>query len=242
MKSVIVTGASSGIGRVTAEAFLAAGWRVGLAARREAELREVAEGHAAAHVLPLDVTDAGAVDAAFAGFAEEAGRLDCLFNNAGMFLPAAPIDKIDPADWRRAVEVNLTGMFLCARAAFGLMRGQDPQGGRIINNGSISAHVPRPGAASYTATKHGITGLTRQIALDGREIGINCGQIDIGNAETEMVANLVREAEAKGEDPPATMDVAHVADAVLRMAELPPTANVLFQTIMAPGMPFVGRG
>ncbi len=240
MKTVIVTGASSGIGRATAEAFLAAGWRVGLAARRQAELEAVAADHAGAYVMPLDVTDAEAVDGAFARFAEEAGRLDCLFNNAGIFLPAAPIDRIDPADWRRAVEVNLTGMFLCARAAFGLMRGQG--NGRIINNGSISAHVPRPGAASYTATKHAITGLTKQIALDGRDIGINCGQIDIGNAETEMVANLVRDAKARGEEPPATMDVAHVADAVLRMAELPPTANVLFQTIMAPGMPFVGRG
>ncbi len=242
MRSVIVTGASSGIGRATAEAFLRAGWRVGLAARRADLLEEVAAGRDAAHVLPLDVTDAAAVDAAFAGFAAAAGRLDCLFNNAGIFVPAAPIDEIPVADWRRAVEVNLTGMFLCARAAFGLMRRQDPAGGRIINNGSVSAYVPRPGAAPYTATKHAVTGLTRQIALDGRDLGIVCGQIDIGNAETDLLRGLAEAARARGETPPPTMDVAHAAEAVLRMADLPLSANVLFQTIMAPGMPYVGRG
>lgn len=242
MKSIIVTGASSGIGKATAEACLAAGWRVGLAARRKDRLDEVAAGHPAAHILPLDVTDADAVDAAFAEFAAVAGRLDCLFNNAGIFIPAAPLDEISVADWRQAVEVNLTGMFLCARAAFGLMRRQDPAGGRIINNGSVSAYVPRPGAAPYTATKHAVTGLTRQIALDGRPLGITCGQIDIGNAETDMLRDLANRAIAKGETPPPMMDVSHAADAVLQMASLPPSANVLFQTIMAPEMPYVGRG
>jgi len=187
------------------------------------------------------VTDDAAVDAVFTRFAA-GGRLDCLFNNAGIFTPAAPLDEIAVADWRRAVDVNLTGMFLCARAAFGTMRRQDPRGGRIINNGSVSAHVPRPGAAPYTATKHGVTGLTRQIALDGRDHDICGSQIDIGNAETDMLRALAAKAEARGEVPPPMMDVAHVAEAVLAMAALPLTANVLFQTLMAPKMPFVGRG
>ena len=168
MRTVIVTGASSGIGRATATAFLEAGWLVGLAARRLDLLEEIAADHDTAIVLPLDVTDPDAIEAGFAEFMDSAGRLDCLFNNAGIFVPSAPIDEIAVDDWRQAVEVNLTGMFLCARAAFWLMRRQTPRGGRIINNGSVSAHVPRPGAAPYTATKHGVTGLTRQIALDGR--------------------------------------------------------------------------
>ena len=242
MRTVIVTGASSGIGRATATAFLEAGWLVGLAARRLDLLEEIAADHDTAIVLPLDVTDPDAIEAGFAEFMDSAGRLDCLFNNAGIFVPSAPIDEIAVDDWRQAVEVNLTGMFLCARAAFWLMRRQTPRGGRIINNGSVSAHVPRPGAAPYTATKHGVTGLTRQIALDGRGFDINCGQIDIGNAETDMVRDLARAAKSRGETPPPVMDVAHAAEAVVRMAELPPTANVLFQTIMAPRMPLVGRG
>lgn len=241
MKSVIVTGASSGIGRACAEAFLAAGWRVGLVARRVEALEQIAAGQPRAQVLPADVTDADAVAGAFDRFAG-GGRLDCLFNNAGIFIPAAPLDQISVDDWRQAVEVNLTGMFLCARAAFGLMRRQAPRGGRIINNGSVSAHVPRPGAAPYTATKHGVTGLTRQIALDGREFDICGSQIDIGNAETEMLRDLAAAAAARGEAPPPMMDVSHVADAVLAMADLPLSANVLFQTLMAPKMPYVGRG
>jgi NAD(P)-dependent dehydrogenase (short-subunit alcohol dehydrogenase family) len=243
MKTAIVTGASAGIGRAVAERMLAAGWHVGLVARRADLLHELAdpyEGKAVA--LPLDVTDADAVQVAFHDFAEDHGRIDCLFNNAGIFTPAAPLDEIAVEDWRRAVDVNLTGMFLCARMAFRIMRRQAPQGGRIINNGSISAHVPREGAAPYTATKHAITGLTRQIALDGRPFDIACGQIDIGNAETDLLRGIAEAARARGEDPPPMMDVAHVADAVLAMAELPLSANTLFQTIMATKMPYVGRG
>jgi NAD(P)-dependent dehydrogenase (short-subunit alcohol dehydrogenase family) len=201
---------------------LAAGWHVGLVARRADLLKELAgpyDGRAVA--LPLDVTDADAVQVAFHDFAEAAGRIDCLFNNAGIFTPAAPLDEIALEDWRRAVDVNLTGMFLCARMAFRLMRRQSPQGGRIIMNGSISAHVPARGAAPYTATKHAITGLTRQVALDGRPFDIACGQIDIGNAETDLLRGIAERARAEGQEPPPMMDVAHVADAVLAMAELP---------------------
>ena len=241
MKTMIVTGASSGIGRAVAELALDRGWKVGLLARRADLLEEIAEGRDAV-VLPCDVTEADAVDAAFSHFAARAGRVDCLFNNAGVFTPPGPIDEIAVADWQKAVSVNLTGMFLCARAAFRHMRRQDPQGGRIINNGSISAHVPRPGATTYTATKHGVTGLTRQLALDGREFGIACGQIDIGNARTDMIAATEERDREAGRTPQPSMDVAHAAAAVLHMAELPPEANVLFQTIMATTMPFVGRG
>ena len=242
MRTMIVTGASSGIGRAVAELALERGWTVGLIARRAELLAEVAGGSDRACPLPCDVTDADAVDAAFARFAARAGRLDCLFNNAGIFTPPGPIDEIAVADWERAVSVNLTGMFLSARAAFRQMRRQEPRGGRIVNNGSISAHVPRPGAATYTVTKHGITGLTRQIALDGRDFGIACGQIDIGNAATDMVAATNARLAEQGETPQPTMDVAHAAGAVLHMAELPPEANVLFQTVMATTMPYVGRG
>jgi NAD(P)-dependent dehydrogenase (short-subunit alcohol dehydrogenase family) len=242
MKTAIVTGASAGIGHAVAMALLDAGWTVGLVARRGDVLADMARGQARAVALPCDVTDADAVQTVFHDFAAQAGRLDMLFNNAGIFTPAAPLDEISVADWRRAVDVNLTGMFLCARMAFGIMRHQVPQGGRIINNGSVSAHVPRPGAAPYTATKHAVTGLTKQTALDGRAFGIACGQIDIGNAETDLLRDLAAQAVARGDAPPPMMDVAHVADAVLAMAQLPPGANVLFQTIMATTMPYVGRG
>jgi NAD(P)-dependent dehydrogenase (short-subunit alcohol dehydrogenase family) len=242
MKSIIITGASSGIGRATADAFLNAGWRVGLIARRADALHAVAAGRDAAVVLPADVTDAAQVDAAFDTFMGQAGRLDVLFNNAGIFTPAAPIDEIAVADWTAAVAVNLTGMFLSARAAFGRMRLQMPQGGRIINNGSVSSHAPRPGSVPYTTTKHGVTGLTKALALDGRPFDISCGQIDIGNAETELLAGIAAANVARGEPAPPMIDVALVADAVLRMASLPPEANVLFQTLMATKMPFVGRG
>jgi NAD(P)-dependent dehydrogenase (short-subunit alcohol dehydrogenase family) len=243
MKTMIVTGASSGIGRAVAETMLDAGWTVGLIARRADRLAALAEVHGDRAVpLPLDVTDADAVQVAFHDFAERTGRLDCLFNNAGVFTPAAPLDEIAIDDWRRAVDVNLTGMFLCARMAFRLMRRQAPQGGRIVMNGSISAHVPRPGAAPYTATKHAITGLTKQIALDGRPFDIACGQIDIGNADTELLQDAARQATERGDPPPEVMDVAHVAQSVRHMAELPLTANILFQTIMATKMPYVGRG
>ena len=240
--SILITGASAGIGRASAEAFLDASWTVGLFARREAALADLAAGRANAVVLPGDVTRPGDVDRAVADFAARAGRLDVLFNNAGIFTRAAPIDEVPLDDWQRALDVNLTGMFLMARAAFGQMRRQTPQGGRIINNGSISAHVPRPGSITYTATKHAITGLTKTLSLDGRAFSIACGQIDIGNARTDLLADVAAQAEARGEAPPPTMDVADVARAVLSMASLPPEANVQFMTLMATTMPYIGRG
>lgn len=242
MKSIIVTGASSGIGRAVAERFLTEGWQVGLIARRKDALLDVAADAPNAHVLPCDVTDAHAVEAAFQTFATNVDHLDVLFNNAGIFTPAAPIDEVSVHDWTRAVSVNLTGMFLCARAAFKHMRGQDPQGGRIINNGSISAHSPREGAVTYTTTKHGITGLTKSLVLDGRPFNITASQIDIGNAETDLLRGIIDTAVANGQDAPPSMEVSHVSDAVWNMANLPLHANTLFQTIMATKMPFVGRG
>lgn len=242
MKTIIVTGASSGIGRAVAEKFLTEGWTVGLIARRVDALQDVAADHPTAHVLPCDVTDEAAVDRTFSAFAARTGRLDVLFNNAGMFPPSALIDDISVKDWRDGVEVNLTGMFLCARAAFGQMRRQDPQGGRIINNGSVSAHTPRDGSVIYTATKHGVTGLTKTIALDGRRLNIACGQIDIGNAETPLLRDLADRAIAAGQEAQPMMEVSLVAEAVWQMAALPLHANTLFQTIMATQMPFVGRG
>ena len=241
-RSILITGASAGIGRAVAERFLAEGWTVGLVARRRALLEEIAAGEAKAVVLPADVTDPGAVDQAFAGLVARAGRLDVLFNNAGVFTPAAPIDEIALEDWRRALDVNLSAMFLCARAAFGQMRRQSPQGGRIINNGSISATTPRPGSVSYTTTKHAVTGLTKTLALDGRPFDIAAGQIDIGNARTELLQGIIDRAAESGEAPPPTMEVAEVAAAVFAMATLPPEANVLNMTLMATKMPFVGRG
>ena len=242
-QTILITGAGSGIGRSTARAFIAAGWRVALLGRREAALAETANG-AEALVLPCDVTDAVQVDAAFARLEAAYGRLDVLFNNAGQSLPAAPIDEIAVEDWLQLSGVNITGMFLCARAAFGLMRRQQPQGGRIINNGSISAHVPRPGSVPYTMSKHAVTGLTRTLGLDGRRFDIACGQIDIGNALTDMAAGFtkgVTQADGSVKVEPV-MDVAHVADAVLHMAGLPLSVNVPFLTIMARDMPFIGRG
>jgi len=232
MKTVIITGASSGIGRATAEAFLESGWRVGLIARREAQLQEVAKGHAAAVILPADVTDAAAMADAFASF----GTVDVLFNNAGIFGPSASIDEVALEDWAQVLAVNLTGMFIAARLAFGAMRAQG-RGGRIINNGSISAHTPRENSVCYTTTKHAITGLTKSLALDGRPFDITAGQIDIGNAESELVAGL------KATNPDMhTMDVRHAAQSVLHMAELPLSANVPFMTVMATKMPYLGRG
>lgn len=242
MSTLIVTGASSGIGRAVAKRFLENGWTVGLVARRAEALRDVAQGHANAHVLPCDVTDAQAVSTAFETFIAQAGRVDVLFNNAGIFTPAAPIDEVSVEDWTTAVNVNLTGMFLCARAAFGAMRHQDPQGGRIINNGSISANTPREGSVTYTTTKHGVTGLTKTLALDGRAFNIAAGQIDIGNAETDLLRGIADAAKAAGQPEPPMMEVSHVADAVWHMANLPLHANTLFQTIMATKMPYVGRG
>ena len=240
MKTVLITGAGSGIGRATARAFTAAGWQVGLIGRRADALRETGGGL----VLPCDVTDPAAVEASFATAVAEWGRIDVLFNNAGMSAPAAPIDEIPVETWLNVNAVNITGMFLCARAAFGQMRRQMPQGGRIINNGSISAHVPRPGSVPYTMSKHAVTGLTRTLGLDGRRFDIACGQIDIGNALTDMAARFtggVPQADGAIRAEPV-MDVGHVADAVLQMASLPLSVNMPFLTIMARDMPYIGRG
>ena len=236
MKSIIVTGASSGIGRVTAEYFLAQGWRVGLIARRADKLEEMA--HENAVLLPCDVTNEMAVDAAFARF----GHIDVLFNNAGMFGPQTTIDKIALDDWKQVLDVNLTGMFLCARAAFCQMRQQKPQGGRIINNGSISAFTPREGSVCYTTTKHGVSGLTKTLSLDGRAFDIACGQIDIGNARTDLVLNLEKARAAQGLEPLPSMAVEDVARSVFHMATLPPEANVQSMMVMATKMPHIGRG
>ena len=242
-QAIVITGAGSGIGRATARAFVAAGWRVALIGRRESALTETAGGNPAL-ILPCDVTDPASVDAAFARIAAEWGHLDVLFNNAGMSLRGAPIDEIPVADWLELSGVNITGMFLTARAAFGMMRHQSPQGGRIINNGSISASVPRPGSAPYAMSKHAVTGLTRSLGLDGRAFNIACSQIDIGNAATDMVAAMPKGVpQADGSlKPEPVMDVRHVADAVLHMAGLPLEVSVPFMTIMARDMPFLGRG
>lgn len=243
-KTILVTGAGSGIGRATARAFLAQGWRVGLLGRRRDRLEETAAGDANALILTADVGEPAQVDAAFRQIEASWGRLDVLFNNAGQSAPAAPIDEIPVDQWLAVNSANITGMFLCARAAFGLMRRQTPQGGRIINNGSISAHVPRPGSAPYTMSKHAVTGLTRTLGLDGRAFNIACGQIDIGNALTDMAARFTSGVpQANGQiavEP--VMDVTHVADAVLHMAGLPLEVNVPFMTIMARDMPYIGRG
>ncbi|HKK36121.1 MAG TPA: SDR family oxidoreductase [Paracoccaceae bacterium] len=241
---IVITGAGSGVGRATARRFLAAGWRVALAGRRREALEETAEGAAAALIVPTDVGDAEQVAALFDAAEGEWGRVDALFNNAGTGVPPAPIDEISVEDWRKVLSANLDGAVLCAREAFGRMRRQDPQGGRIVNNGSISAYVPRPGSVPYTVTKHAITGLTKTLALDGRPFDIACGQIDIGNAETPMTARMtqgVPQADGSTRVEPV-MDVEHVADAVLHMCSLPLDANVLFMTVMATKMPFVGRG
>lgn len=237
MKSILITGASSGIGRATAEMFLDAGWRVGMIARRADRLDEIAAQHTEAIAIPADVTDAEAMAAAFDTFVSRAGRLDALFNNAGVFGPAALIDEVPLEAFDEVVAVNLRGMFTAAQLAFARMRGQSPQGGRIINNGSISAYVPRENSVCYTTTKHAITGLTRSLSLDGRPFDIACGQIDIGNAESELVAGLKERQPGMH-----TMDVADAARSVLHMAELPLNANVQFMTVMATRMPYIGRG
>ncbi|MFG6429686.1 SDR family oxidoreductase [Roseateles sp. LYH14W] len=237
----VVTGAGSGIGRAVARALAAEGWTLALMGRREAALRETLPD---ALVLPADVGDEAQVDAAFATLRERFGRLDLLFNNAGSGAPAVPIDELTVAQWRAVVDTNLTGSFLCARAAFALMKAQSPRGGRIINNGSISAHAPRPNTAPYTATKHAITGLTKSLSLDGRAFDIAAGQIDIGNAATEMTEKMLRGVpQANGQiavEP--RMDVEDVARAIVYMAGLPLSANVQTMTVMATQMPYVGRG
>ena len=243
-QTILITGASSGIGKATANAFLAAGWNVALLARRLDHLTEAAAGRPQTLCLPADVTNMAEVDAAFDQAAAHFGRIDALFNNAGVAKPAGLIDEIPVQDWLDTVAVNLNGMFFAARAAFRHMRKQSPQGGRIINNGSISALSPRPGSAAYTATKHAVTGLTKTISLDGRPFNIACGQIDIGNALTDMAAMMtrgVRQADGSIRVEPM-MDVTQVADAVLHMASLPLATNVQYMTIMASAMPLVGRG
>jgi NADP-dependent 3-hydroxy acid dehydrogenase YdfG len=240
----VVTGAGSGLGRVIARALLGAGFQVALAGRRRDALEDTAAGEPAAVPLPTDVADPASVARLFGAVRETWGRVDLLVNNAGTFGPSGSIDEIAVEDWTATVGTNLTGSFLCAREAFAAMRAQQPQGGRIINNGSISAHTPRPGSAAYTATKHAITGLTKSISLDGRPYRIACGQIDIGNAATDMTAGIATGArQADGSiRPEPTFDAAHVADAVLLMARLPLDTNVQFLTITATSMPFVGRG
>jgi len=247
-RTALVTGAGSGIGRAVALALVDAGWRVALAGRREAALAETAqaarEGEDRTLVLPADVADEASVRALFEAVRSGLGRLDLLFNNAGTGGPPVGFDELTLEQWNRVVGVNLTGTFLCAREAFALMKAQSPMGGRIINNGSISAHAPRPNSAPYTASKHAVTGLTKSLSLDGRAFDIACGQIDIGNAATEMAARIMAGVpQANGQVmPEPVMDVRHVADAVLYMAGLPLDANVQFLTVMATKMPFVGRG
>lgn len=247
-KIALVTGAGSGIGKAVATAMLKAEYRVVLAGRRLDALQQtIAESGCPSEqalAVSTNVCDPASVDALFAEIRQTFGRLDVLFNNAGKGAPRALFEDITFADWQSVVDLNLTGAFLCAQAAFRLMKEQDPQGGRIINNGSISAHVPRPNSAPYTATKHAITGLTRSISLDGRKYNIACSQIDIGNAATDMTQRMQTGIlQANGEfavEP--VMDVAHVANSVLHMADLPLEANVQFMTVMATQMPFIGRG
>ena len=246
LKVALVTGAGSGVGKQTALTLAGAGYAVVLAGRRPEPLQETAAAAGGAQTLavPTDVSNPESVASLFAKIRDKFGRLDVLFNNAGIGAPAIPLEDLSFEQWKNVVDINLTGMFLCIQQAFKLMKNQNPQGGRIINNGSISAHAPRPFSAPYTATKHGVTGLTRSAALDGRNYNIAVGQIDIGNAATEMTARMGKGVpQANGEiavEP--TMDAQHVANSVLYMASLPLDANVLFHTVMATKMPFVGRG
>ncbi|MDB3878778.1 SDR family oxidoreductase [Amylibacter sp.] len=233
-KTILITGASSGIGAFVAKLFLDRGWNVGLLARRKDKLDEIAKNYDNSLCLKCDVSKEKQIENAFELMIDRFGEVNVLFNNAGIFTPQARIDQIDIKDWQKSIDVNLTGMFLSAREAFRHMK---KNGGRIINNGSISAHTPREGSVPYTTTKHAITGLTKTIALDGRELNICCGQIDIGNANTEMVSNL-----SHSDHVVETMEVSDAAEAVWNMAQLPLTTNVLTMTIMANKMPFIGRG
>ena len=248
IKVALVTGAGSGIGRATALALLAAGYGVVLAGRRADALQQtVAQAGALgsnALAVPTDASDPAAVAALFEATRTRFGRLDLLFNNAGTGAPAIPLDELSFAQWKTVVDINLTAVFLCTQQAFRMMKNQSPRGGRIINNGSISAHAPRPFSAPYTATKHGVTGLTKATSLDGRAFDIACGQIDIGNAASEMTERMTKgvpQADGSTRVEPR-MDLAHVANAVVHMASLPLDANVQFMTVMATKMPFVGRG
>ncbi len=247
-KVAVVTGAGSGIGRAVAVALLNDGYHVALCGRRQQALADtcalVEAAGSRALCIPTDIADAGQISAFFQQVQSEFGRLDLLFNNAGTGAPALPFEDVSLEQWQQVVAVNLTGAFLCSQHAFRMMKNQAPQGGRIINNGSISAHAPRPNSAAYTSTKHAITGLTKATSLDGRPYNIACGQIDIGNAATDMtdrMAKGIQQADGSIKVEPR-MDVQHIAEAVLHMARLPLSANVQFMTIMATNMPFVGRG
>ena len=246
-KIAIVTGAGTGIGKAAALALLNDGWHVALAGRREQPLKELAQESGRASpclVLPTDVANPDAVKALFAETAKAWGRVDLLFNNAGVGAPPVPLDELTIEQWRNVVDINLNGMFYCLQQAFAIMKKQQPMGGRIINNGSISAYAPRPNSIAYTSTKHAVTGLTKTAALDGRAFSIAVGQIDIGNAGTEMAAPMARGVKQANGDvkPEPLMDVSHVGESILYMANLPLSANVLFHTVMATNMPFVGRG
>lgn len=246
-KIAIVTGAGTGIGKAAALALLNDGWHVALAGRREQPLKELAQESGRASqclVLSTDVANPDAVKALFAETAKAWGRVDLLFNNAGVGAPPVPLDELTIEQWRNVVDINLNGMFYCLQQAFAIMKKQQPMGGRIINNGSISAYAPRPNSIAYTSTKHAVTGLTKTAALDGRAFSIAVGQIDIGNAGTEMAAPMARGVKQANGDvkPEPLMDVAHVGESILYMANLPLSANVLFHTVMATNMPFVGRG
>jgi NAD(P)-dependent dehydrogenase (short-subunit alcohol dehydrogenase family) len=244
-KIALVTGAGSGIGRAVALRLAASGYTVVATGRRQDRLEQTAaEGGSTCVAISSDVRDPNSVSALFAKIQDRFGRLDVLFNNAGMSAPPSPLEDLDIEKWRTVIDTNVTGAFLCTQAAFKLMKAQSPQGGRIINNGSIAAYVPRPHLIAYTASKHAVTGLTKSTSLEGRKYGIACGQIDIGNTHTDLAAAFARgtlQADLSLKVEP-TFDVKHVADAVLYMADLPLDANVLFMTVMATNMPYVGRG
>jgi NAD(P)-dependent dehydrogenase (short-subunit alcohol dehydrogenase family) len=242
--NIVITGGTSGIGRAAALGFAAKGWQVATCGRRQEKLDEVRATGSLAIASPVDVTDPEAVAAFFGDVRKQFGRIDVVFNNAGAFSAASTFGDIEVATWQKMIDTNLNGAFYVAREAFRAMRDQSPQGGRIINNGSISAYAPRYGAASYTASKHAITGLTKSISLDGRQFNIACGQIDIGNTATDMTSSMSKgmmQADGSMKVEP-TFDVKHVVDALLYMAELPLEANVQFMTVMATTMPYVGRG
>ncbi len=247
-KAAIITGAGSGIGKAVALAFLNEGYRVALAGRRQdalqSTIKEAGESGANAIAVPTDVSDPDAVKKLFSQARDKFGRVDVVFNNAGVNAPGVPLEELTVDQWKNVVDINLSGMFYCIQEAFRVMKDQDPRGGRIINNGSISAHAPRPNSAPYTATKHAVTGLTKCASLDGRKYDIACGQIDIGNAMTELAARMAKGVpQADGSiKPEAMMRVSEVASAALYMASLPLDTNVQFMTIMATKMPFVGRG
>jgi len=246
-KTAIITGAGSGVGKAAALAFLKDGWQVALAGRRQDALEQTAKESGAgerALCVPTDVAKQDSVKALFAAVKQKWGRIDVLFNNAGVNAPGTSFEELSLEKWQYVVDINLTGMFLCMQEAFKVMKDQSPRGGRIINNGSISAHAPRPGSVAYTATKHAVTGLTKTGALDGRKYDIAVGQIDIGNARTEMAERMAKGVpQADGSiKPEPLMDVAHVGQAVLHMANFPLETNVLFMTIKASKMPFEGRG